>query len=333
MHPLIQEIQAARSVVLSTHTQPDGDGIGSQVALYWALRKIGKNVRIINVDAIPKKYVFLNTHQIIESFDNLKSPIEKADLGFIFDTNDPKLLLNLWPQLKSQCRRVVFVDHHPILDRHPLKSDENIIDVEASSTGQIVFDLIKSLQIPLDAQIALPIYTSIIFDTNYFRYVRGSPTPHLIAAELLRYDIDPLNVHRRLFGNHTPNKLKFLSQILGTVEYEMAGRLGLVRVKKADMANLGIEMDETRDIIDMVMNVETIEAAVLFREDDKDQFKISFRSKGILTVNGLAQSLGGGGHQFASGTTLKGPFAEVRKNVLNAFATLFDALDRKAVSG
>src|SRR5207253_3139450 len=110
-----------------THTQPDGDGIGSQVALYWAFKKIGKNVRIINVDEIPKKYGFLDPHGFIESFDKLKTPVEKADLGFIFDTNDPALLLDLWPQLKKNCKHVAFVDHHPVLERHPLRPDENII--------------------------------------------------------------------------------------------------------------------------------------------------------------------------------------------------------------
>jgi len=333
MQPIINQIKSAHSIILSTHTQPDGDGIGSQVALYWAFRKIGKNVRIINVDEIPKKYAFLDTHGMIECFNTLKKPMEKADLGFIFDTNDPELLLGLWNQLKANCKHVVFVDHHPILDRFPLKNEEHIIDTEASSTGQIVFNLIKSLEIPLDAQIALPIYTSIVFDTNYFRYIRGSPTPHLIAAELLRHNIEPQKVHRYLFGNHTPNKLKFLSQILGLVEYEVDGRLGLVRVKKEDMSALGVEMDETRDIIDMVMNVESIEAAVLFREDAKDYFKLSFRSKGMIAVNQLAQSLGGGGHKFASGAYMRGSYGDIKNKVLTGFRGLFGDLEKSAVSG
>src|ERR1700722_11897991 len=112
MHPLIQEILAAQTMILSTHTQPDGDGIGSQVGLYWAFKKIGKNVRIINVDEIPKKYSFLDNHGIIETYQKLKSPMPQADLGFVFDTNDPQLLLGLWSELKTHCRHIAFVDHH-----------------------------------------------------------------------------------------------------------------------------------------------------------------------------------------------------------------------------
>jgi bifunctional oligoribonuclease and PAP phosphatase NrnA len=333
MQDLIDLIKKSNSIILSTHTQPDGDGIGSQVALYWALKKIGKEVRIVNVDEIPRKYEFLDSHKMIENFRSLKKPLQKSDLAFIFDTNDSELLLELWPELQTKCGQVIFVDHHPILDRSPIDEKKNIIDTGASSTGQITYNLIKSLGVPLDAQIALPIYTSIVFDTNYFRYIRGSPTPHLIAAELLRHDIEPQKVHRHLFGNHTQNKLRFLAQILGLIEYEFDGRLALVKLKKEDMKRLGVEMDETRDIIDMMMNVETVEAAVLFREDAENFFKLSFRSKGLLTVGHLAQSLGGGGHNFASGAYIRTPYKDIRDKVVKAFEKLFGDLEKKATSG
>lgn len=333
MHPMIDRIKAAKSLILSTHAQPDGDGLGSQLALYWALRKMGKNVRIINVDDTPRKYEFLDTHHTIEKLSTLKTPMASADLALVFDTNDPELLGKLWGELKKHCPHIAFVDHHPALERFPLTPQDHLLDIQASSTGQIVFDLIKTLQVPLDSQIALPLYTSIVFDTNYFRYIRGSPTPHLIAAELLRHDIEPQKVHRYLFGNHSPNKLKFLSQILGLVEYELDGRLACVRVRRSDMNALKLEMDETRDIIDMVMNVESIEAAVLFREEDKDRFKLSFRSKGLFAVNQLAESLGGGGHHFASGASIHAPYADIKAKVLKGFEKLFAEIDKKAITG
>src|SRR4051812_35160546 len=111
MHPLIEKIKSAQSVILSTHTQPDGDGIGSQLGLYWALKKIGKQVRIVNVDDIPKKYDFLDPHKIIETQKSLKAPLGHADMTLIFDTNDPELLLDLWPSLQKASKQIVFVDH------------------------------------------------------------------------------------------------------------------------------------------------------------------------------------------------------------------------------
>jgi len=149
MHPIVALIDKSQTIVLSTHTQPDGDGLGSQVALYYALKKVGKKVRIVNVDEASKKYDFLNQNHIIENFENLKTPIVKSDLCLIFDTNDPELIAPLWDELTAKCKKVAFVDHHPILDRHPLSTGDHLIDVEASSTGQITFDIIKNLQIPL----------------------------------------------------------------------------------------------------------------------------------------------------------------------------------------
>ncbi|MDZ4676661.1 MAG: bifunctional oligoribonuclease/PAP phosphatase NrnA [Oligoflexia bacterium] len=333
MHPFFEVIKNANSIVLSTHTQPDGDGLGSQVALFWALKKAGKKVRILNVDDTPKKYNFLDPHKNIETFNHLKTPLEKTDVALIFDTNDPELLLGLWDELQTKCKKVLIVDHHPPLERYPLQGDEHFIDTNSSSTGQIAFSIIKTMNIALDAQIALPLYASIVFDTNYFRYIRGDSTPHLIAAELLRHNIEPQQVHRHLFGNHTPNKLKFLSQVLGAVEYECEGRLACVRVRKDDMNALGLEMDDTRDIIDMVINVESIEAAVLFREEAKDHFKVSFRSKGLFGVSDLAQSLGGGGHQFSSGAYAQSTYPDLKSKVLKGFEKLFTELEKKAVSG
>jgi phosphoesterase RecJ-like protein len=332
MHSLLTRITNAQNIILSTHTQPDGDGLGSQVALYYALKKIGKDVRIINVEPAPKKYDFLNSKKIIENFKNLATPILKTDLSLVFDTNDPALLVDLWAELQSKANHVCFIDHHPILERYPISRVDNLINTDASSTGEIVFDMIKSLKIPFDAQIAMPLYTSIVFDTNYFRYIRGSPTPHLIAAELLRHGIDPQNVHKSLFGNYSQTKLKFLGQMLGNVEYEFGGKLAYIRVKTVDINKLGLEIDETRDIIDMVMNVEVIEAAVLLREDSPSQFKVSFRSKGLFSVDGLAQELGGGGHKFAAGAYVESSYEEIKSKILKGFEKLFTAHEKKAVS-
>lgn len=327
MHPLVDIINKAQNIVLSTHSQPDGDGLGCQFSLYWALKKAGKNVRIINPDPLPRKYHFLDKMGILETPALLKTPLKGTDLVLIFDTNDPELLLDLWDEFEAQSKQVSFIDHHQTLDRFPLDMSKNLINISASSTGEIVFDLIKALKIPLDAHIAMPLYTSIIFDTNYFKYIRGSPTPHLLAAELLRYPIHPERVHRALFGNHSPVKLKYLAHILGNIDYELDGRLACVRVQKKDLDKLGLEAHETNDIIDLVMDVESIEAAVLFREDGPDQFKVSFRSKGQYSVSQLAQNLGGGGHQFASGATLQEPYKQLKEKILKAFEKIFESQD------
>lgn len=320
MKQLAQLIKSSQSLLLSTHRQPDGDGLGSQVALYWALKKIGKKVQIVNVDQLPRKYSFLNVKNSIESFDS-KPNLEKSDLALIFDTNDRKLMEPLWTELEKKCAKILFIDHHPELHDSPVPSG-SYIDIKASSTGQVVYELIKELNIELDDNIARGLYTSIAFDTNNFRFVRSSPTPHLIAAELLRFEINPDEIQRRLFSNHTPQKIQFLSEMLGAVKYEFDGKFAWVRVKKDRMATIGVDFDETRDLIDSMMSIDTLEAACVYREETKDSFKISFRSKGKFPVNALAEALGGGGHLYASGAYIQKPFEEIHKKVITGFESL-----------
>jgi phosphoesterase RecJ-like protein len=161
------------------------------------------------------------------------------------------------------------------------------------------------------------------FDTNYFKFIRSSATPHLIAAELLRFPIEPELIHRHLFGNHSQAKLSYVGQILNKIEYDFDGKLACVKVHRADLDKHGLESEETNDIIDLIMNIKDIEAAVLFREDGPNQFKLSFRSRGIFNVSHLAQSLGGGGHKFSSGTTIQAPYEEIKKLVTDSFKKLF----------
>ncbi len=331
MYRVVSKIQKAQSIILSTHTQPDGDGLGAQMALYRALAQTKKELRIVNVDASPSKYSFLNPDNVVETIIKPKKLI-RSDIALIFDTNDPDLLPSLYDELKSNCGTVIFVDHHPILDRHPLIAGDHYIDVASSSTGQMVFELIKALGLKFDDQIAQALYTAIIFDTNFFRYIRGSPKPHLIAAELLEFNIEPEIVHRHLFGNHTPTKLKFLSQVLGHIEFECDGKLACIPIKKSEIEKLGLEIDDARDVIDMVMNVKTIEAAVLIREDGPKNHKLSFRSKGVYSVGALAQSLGGGGHKFASGAYMNANYSTIKARVLEEFSKLFLVKEKIAVA-
>ncbi|MEM7646059.1 MAG: DHH family phosphoesterase, partial [Pseudomonadota bacterium] len=206
-----QYILDADSILLTTHRQCDGDGLGSELAMYHALVKMGKNVRILNVDATPKKYNYLAPDQYIQCFDAPHDPLEKMDLALVFDTNDKRLIEPLYEEIEEKCARIIFVDHHPILAEGPAPTSDSIINIRAASTGELTFDLIESLKVELDAQIARALYTSIVFDTQLFRYIRNSSRSHEISAYLLQYEKKPTEVHRKLFGNFTAPKLKFVA--------------------------------------------------------------------------------------------------------------------------
>lgn len=318
MEKIVQLIQNAQSLLLSTHRQCDGDGLGAELALYYALRKIGKKAQVVNVDSTPRKYRYLAPDEHIVYFEEKSEFSQAADLCLIFDTNDERLLDPLFPVLKKNCKKIAFIDHHPVLKQGPQPTAESVIDTTCASTGEMAYRIIKALNIPLDRDIARCLYTSITFDTQLYRYIRNSPVSHQIAAELLTFDIDPEEVHRHLFGNQTVNKMAFLAKALGQIEYFSEGRLAVLRLKDADLFHYNLEPDESRDVIDMLMNIETLEAAVIFREDAENQYKVSLRSKGKIEVVSIAEALGGGGHAHAAGAFVKRPYPELKDKVVVA---------------
>lgn len=318
MKPLIQLISKAKSILLSTHRQCDGDGLGAELALFYALKKLGKTVKIVNVDSTPYKYRFLQPDKVITYFDQSPDTDLSADLAIIFDTNDERLLGSLFPALQKSTHNIAFVDHHPLLQHGPHPSPESWIDIECASTGEMAYKLIKELGIEIDRNIATALYTSITFDTQLYRYVRSSPVSHLIAAELISHKIDTEEVHRHLFGNHTKNKVSFLAMALGQIEYSAEGHIALLKINDHDMKKYQLEMDESRDIIDMIMNIEVVEIAILIREDESHSFKISLRSKGSTPILPVAEAIGGGGHAHSAGAFIKGEYSQIKQQLLDA---------------
>lgn len=318
IHQAIESIKQAKSILLTTHRQCDGDGLGSELAMFHGLKKMGKQVRILNVDGTPKKYDFLTPDLYIQYFDSEHDPIEKSDLALIFDTNDRRLIEPLYQELESQCSKIIFVDHHPILNEGPPPTSESVINIRAASTGELAYDILKALNIELDPIIARSLYTSLVFDTQLFRYIRNSSKSHEVATDLLKYEKNPAEIHRRLFGNFNAAKLKFMAMALSQVEFFEDDQLALLHIKTSDLTALGLNIDDSRDLVDMIMNVETVQAAAVFREDEKNTYKMSLRSKGLFPILSIAETFGGGGHHFASGATIYGSYSDLKIQTLNA---------------
>jgi phosphoesterase RecJ-like protein len=322
---LILSIRAAQSIVLSTHRQCDGDGLGAELALFHALTQINKKVKVINVDRTARKYRFLSPDEIILYFEDHPDTEIQADLVLIFDTNDERLLQPLYKAFIKSKAQIVFIDHHPRLLMGPAPTAPSWIDTSAASTGEMAYRLIKGLEIPLDVNIARALYTSITFDTQLFRYIRNSPVSHEIAAELVRLPIQPQVIHKHLFGEQTVSKMKLLAQALGQIEYFDEGRIASLKLHSEDLLKNNLDPDDARDVIDFLMNIELLEAAVLFREDGPSFYKLSLRSKGRLQVLDIAETLGGGGHLFASGAQVRGTYEALRDQVI---AHLIHALNK-----
>ena len=330
MDLLIKLINQADRILLTTHRQCDGDGLGAELAVYHALRKMGKKVSVVNVDATPRKYRFLNPDQHIKYFDTNPSTDLSCDLALIFDTNDERLVEPLFTHIKPNAKTIAFIDHHPVLKKGPQPTSASYIDMGAASTGEIAYNMIKKLDVQMDQEIATCLYTSIAFDTQLFRFVRDTARSHEIAADIIKYKVPVTEIHRYLFGNQTVNKMAFLAKALGQIEYHFDGRLAVIRLRDADLFHYNLEPDDSRDVIDMVMNIETLEAAILFREEGANEFKMSLRSKGSIEVLTVAESLGGGGHLYAAGAFIRGPYEQLKNEVVGQMTSkLQNSFDAK----
>lgn len=321
---LVRRIKSAQSVLLSTHKQCDGDGLGALLALYHGLRKAGKEVRVMLVDACPKKYFFLEPEKHLEVFEGPHKPLSQVDLTLIFDTNDRRLVEPLYGDLQKHCREILFVDHHPVLAQGPEPTAGSYIETRAASTGEISYFIIKGLGIRIDERIAQALYTSIAFDTQVFKFVKNSVNSHLIAAEMLMHINNAEEIHRHLFATHTAGKVAFLSKVLGQIEYFGEGQVAVLKLKDADLKDHNLDMDDSRDVIDMLMNVNTLQAAALFREDAPNEYKLSLRSKGGLEVLGIAEHFHGGGHMFAAGAYIREEYSVIKNKVVQMLLQRLD---------
>ena len=330
---IAKKIKDAKTIVLTTHKQCDGDGLGAMLGLYHALKKFNKTVRVVAVDEIPRKYSFLDPDIHLESYDQLRHTIAETDLAMIFDTNDRRLVDPLYSELEKKCHDIVFIDHHPILNQGPEPTPGSFIDTSAASTGEIAYFVIKQLGIRLDEKIARALYTSLAFDTQIFKYVKNSGNTHLICAELLEFEHQAEKIHRALFANYTKKKVTYLGKVLSEVEYLADDRIAILNLSRKDLLDHDLDMDDSRDVIDMVMSIHTVLAAAIFREDGPNFYKMSLRSKGPVEVLGIAENFGGGGHMYAAGAEIRGPYREIRDRVVAQILARLDEPPRRASTG
>ena len=323
MLKLTKRILQYTNIYLSTHKNADGDGLGSEVALYHALKKINKNVQLIANEEIPHRYSFLKKNLTFFTNENLKSIKPDPDSVFIiFDTHDPKLCENIYNYAQANNILLIFIDHHV-----PFKSINNnveyYIDEEVSCTGEIVYNLIESLDIAIDPEIATALYASLIFDTQNFKHIKNEHT-FILATKLIKLGANHKKIQHHIFDNWTIKKMQFLSDLVTHVEFKSSNRVALIRISKTDLSKFSLNNDDVSDFIDLFMQIQNLEIAIVLREEGDQYFKMSFRGR-TQEVLSWAQSFGGGGHRYSSGAWV----SDSEKNILNQIQNLVDSFDEQ----
>lgn len=327
---LARRILDARSILLTTHSCPDGDGIGSLVALGRALEAEGRTVMRVLPDPVPDRYRFLVKPQEVPSATEAIPKLEGSswDLTLVLDTNQWEMLGELGSWLRRREAPTLFLDHHP--QELPERS-EVYGSPDAAATGELVYSLIRDhLGWPITPEVAEPIYVAISFDTNSFKYIRSNPASLLIAADLVGRGVDTNKIYRHLFASNSRSKARLLGLVLSSVQFDCEGRLAFVKIPYEVVRELGLERDELRDSITHVLEIQGVEIAATLKEMTPGEVKISLRSKGHCSINGVAALLGGGGHTLAAGCdfagTVDAAWAALRDPLVEALAHCREAI-------
>jgi len=306
--------------LITTHISPDGDGLGSELALARFLQKLGKHATVLNSDESPYTLDWLPGIDDIEIFDGSLSQHEvvaKADVVFILDTNDEERLGRIGSMVRQGDGVTVLVDHH--MDPEPW-FDVKYVENTAAAAGELVYNIIAGIDPSLiDAEMATGLYTAIVTDTGSFRYSNVSPDLHRSVADILeRGGIEPAPIHEQIYDRRSMPGLRLLGRMLNRIRLRYNGQLGYSVVTQRMVEDTGASWEDKDGFVNYVLSIEGVKAALLFSEAN-DGAKISFRSEANVRVDEWARSFGGGGHRNASGAYVKRPtFEEAIEDVVDA---------------
>jgi len=315
-------IQNGKKFILTTHVNADGDGIGSEIALLHYLRELGKDVHVFNHNPTPENLEFLDRRGELQLFDATQHGeiVRAADAVFILDISDWERLRELGKLLKQSSVTKICIDHHPLEGK---LGDLDWIFTGASSTGEMMYELLTKLGARLQGKMLEALYTAILTDTGGFRFSNTNPRAHQIAADLIARGVKPHHIYQEVYEKQSANKLRLLGKILNSLNFSSDGRLVWFAVTQDLMKATGTQPRDTEGFADFPRSIDGVELCLMFLETEKRQVKISFRSKGKIVINGLANRYGGGGHPYASGALVDGNFQQVMQQVVEEAKELF----------
>jgi len=298
-----------RFAVLS-HVRPDGDALGSQLALGLSLKQLGKDVRIWNEDGMLEKYSFLPSANLLTK---PAGDPEDVDVAIALDTAIQNRLGTGLPAVRS-AKVWINIDHHP---SNPGYGDLVYINPKAPATGQILFELKKSEKLPIDPAIAENLYVAISTDTGSFQYPNTTARTFEIAAELVRAGVDVGRVSQLTYENYPRRRTELLRDLLGTMRFEANDRVASFSLSLATAKKREVLPEDNEGLIDHLRAIRGVIVAVFFEELPDGKVRVSMRSKNEkVNVCTICEKFGGGGHVLAAGARVRGALAEVEKKIL-----------------
>jgi len=304
---IAEEIRNNHSFLLTSHEGPDGDAVGSSLALASILRKLGKDVYVHFRDPVPDLYSFLPAVDTV--FATI--PERDFDVAFVVDIGGLRRAGDEFCRFK-RIGKTINLDHHLACENF---GTHNLIDPSAAATGVLVHRIASALGYRIDAETALCLYVSIITDTGSFRYSNSNREAFTIAGEMIECGVNAWDVAEKLYENQPRMRLELLARCLQTLEVINGGRAASVSVTLDMYAATGANSELTDGFVNYPRSIRGVEVAIFFRQIEDNMVKVGFRSKGKVNVAVFSAALGGGGHHNAAGCTVDGTLDEVKARV------------------
>jgi phosphoesterase RecJ-like protein len=314
---LAELLVPGRRVCLTTHVNPDGDGLGSEVGLAHLLKARGVDVLIANPTVTPARFEFLmrSLPKVDRSAEAVKT-LRGADVIVVLDISDLSRLGMLSQTVAERGVPVACIDHH--VSPGTLPPGPHYVDPSAAATGELVSEIALANRWPLTAEVARALYVAIMTDTGGFRFSNTRPRTLRIAAELLETGLDPESIYLDVYANAPAGRPRLLAEALQTLVVEEDVGLAWVTVPPGAVERHKVTVDDLDGIVEFPRSIAGVRLAMLFREMSQGRVKVSLRSVGDVDVAAFAKPFGGGGHVHASGVALPGSLPEVQATILAA---------------
>jgi phosphoesterase RecJ-like protein len=300
--------------LIACHENPEGDAIGSELALALALRKMGKTATVLNADPVPANLLFLpGADTIVFAEDG-----SKYDVAVVVDCGSPERTGRVGSELRK-CPLLVNIDHHR---SNGDLGDLSLVDPDAAATGLLVHRVLSAMGSEIAVDVATNIYVAVLTDTGSFHYGSSSPEAFEVAGEMVRRGVDPWAVAEQVYETQSALRLRLLGRVLDSLEVSADGRVACITTMREDLREFALGKDALEGFINYPRSIVGVEVAFSLREEEGDVFRVSFRSKGRVDVSAVAARFGGGGHRNASGCTVPGPLADVKRRVLEAIGAV-----------
>ena len=297
-------IKDAETFLLSTHVNPDGDGLGSQLAFFYYLKSIGKKCKIVNHSSLPAHYNFLSTDKAIETYEEKKHSdyIRNVDVAVIFDIGDCKRLESVYSELTQSNAYIVSIDHHPSISDF---FDECFVDLKMPATGYMVWEfLMHNNYKNMNIKAAEGLYCALITDTGSFRYNSTTPECHEMASQLLSIGIKPYNIYSQIYERREIPQILLLSLAINKIKFYSDGEFAGYIINQELLDKAKAKHTDVEGFTDFVRSIKGVEVAFMILEQRYD-VRINLRSRGKYVIRDIAEHFNGGGHELAAGATIK----------------------------